>query len=146
MIGVIRGREEPDSWVILGNHYDAWTFGSMNPNSGTAILAEIARVFAAAAQRGWRPRRSLVFGAWDGEEPGLIGFVDSIVGIIWSHSDQTSSRALHYANFTIFGPSTFAFCFASSYICFVLHYMTQESYFSAFLMKIWHKNIVKKNF
>ena len=76
MIGIIPGREEPDSWVLLGNHYDAWVFGSIDPNSGTAVLAEVARAFVKAHRTtGWRPRRTLVFCAWDAEEEGLIGFV-----------------------------------------------------------------------
>jgi hypothetical protein len=75
VIGIIEGSEEPDSWVMLGNHFDAWVFGSLDPNSGTAILAEIGRAFAETIRKsGWRPKRTLVFCAWDAEEHGLIGF------------------------------------------------------------------------
>ena len=73
LIGIIHGSEEPDSWVMLGNHYDAWVYGALDPNSGTAVLAEVGRAFAQAVKRGWRPKRTLVFCNWDGEEHGLIG-------------------------------------------------------------------------
>ena len=76
MVGLIYGREEPDQWVMLGNHYDAWVFGAIDPNSGSAILAEVARTFVQAIrQTGWRPKRTLVFCNWDAEEHGLIGWV-----------------------------------------------------------------------
>jgi N-acetylated-alpha-linked acidic dipeptidase len=81
VIGIIPGHEEPDSWVMLGNHYDAWVFGALDPNSGTSILAEVGRAFAEAIRTtGWRPRRTLVFCAWDGEEHGLIGLAQHIFG------------------------------------------------------------------
>jgi N-acetylated-alpha-linked acidic dipeptidase len=56
IIGYIRGNEEPDRYVILGNHYDAWIYGSIDPISATATLAEVARVIAKAVREtGWRP-------------------------------------------------------------------------------------------
>ncbi len=73
VIGVIRGREEPDKWVILGNHLDAWSYGAVDPSSGTAALLETARAFGEALKQGHRPRRTLVFAVWDGEEPLLGG-------------------------------------------------------------------------
>lgn len=69
------GAEYPDAWVLLGNHYDAWVYGAMDPNSGTAVLAEVAKGIAhTVAETGWRPRRTLVFCAWDAEEYSLIGY------------------------------------------------------------------------
>ncbi len=60
MVGYIRGSEEPDSYVILGNHYDAWVYGSLDPNSGTATLAEVARALAQAANESiWRPGKKV---------------------------------------------------------------------------------------
>jgi N-acetylated-alpha-linked acidic dipeptidase len=72
VIGVIRGREEPDRMVILGNHIDAWSYGAVDPSSGTAALLETARAFGEALKKGHRPRRTVVFAVWDGEEP-LLG-------------------------------------------------------------------------
>jgi hypothetical protein len=73
-IGYIWGSEEPDQLVLVSNHVDAWTYGSQDPNSGTAISLEMARVFMATINAtGWRPRRTIVFCQWDAEEYGLIG-------------------------------------------------------------------------
>ena len=77
VIGVIRGREEPDKLVILGNHLDAWIYGAVDPSSGTAALLETARAFGEALKQGHRPRRTIVFAVWDGEEP-LLGGLDAM--------------------------------------------------------------------
>ncbi|XP_055334529.1 putative N-acetylated-alpha-linked acidic dipeptidase [Paramacrobiotus metropolitanus] len=74
VIGRIQGCEEPDRYVLLGNHYDAWTMGGIDPNSGTAVLLELARTAGELRKSGfWCPRRTIVFGSWDAEEYGLIG-------------------------------------------------------------------------
>jgi N-acetylated-alpha-linked acidic dipeptidase len=73
VIGVIRGREEPEKIVILGNHLDAWSYGAVDPSSGTAALLETARAFGEALKQDQRPRRTVVFAVWDGEEPLLGG-------------------------------------------------------------------------
>ncbi len=73
VIATLRGSEFPDQWVVLGNHHDAWTYGAVDPSSGTAAVLETARVFGELAKQGYRPRRSLVFAFWDGEEYGLLG-------------------------------------------------------------------------
>lgn len=73
VIGVIRGSEEPEKMVILGNHLDAWSYGAVDPSSGTAALLEVARAFGEALRKGHRPRRTVVFAVWDGEEPLLGG-------------------------------------------------------------------------
>ncbi|XP_002730755.2 N-acetylated-alpha-linked acidic dipeptidase 2-like [Saccoglossus kowalevskii] len=72
-IGLIRGKVEPDRYVILGNHRDAWGFGAIDPTSGTATLLEVTRVFGKLLKDGWRPRRTIVFCTWGAEEYGLIG-------------------------------------------------------------------------
>ncbi|XP_067682575.1 N-acetylated-alpha-linked acidic dipeptidase 2-like [Haliotis asinina] len=73
-IGVITGSVEPDRYVILGNHRDAWVFGAMDPSSGSAVMMEAARVVAESVRSGeWRPRRSIVFCSWGAEEYGLLG-------------------------------------------------------------------------
>jgi N-acetylated-alpha-linked acidic dipeptidase len=77
VIGVIRGREEPEKLVIVGNHLDAWSYGAVDPSSGTAALLEMARAFGEALKKGYRPRRTIVFANWDGEEP-LLGGLDAV--------------------------------------------------------------------
>jgi len=69
----LAGRERPDEWVMCGNHRDAWTFGAIDPNSGTIAMLEMARAIGTLANSGWRPRRTIVLGSWDGEEYGLLG-------------------------------------------------------------------------
>ncbi|KAI7997998.1 putative glutamate carboxypeptidase AMP1 [Camellia lanceoleosa] len=73
VFAIIRGSEEPDRFVLLGNHRDAWTYGSVDPNSGTAALLDIARRYALLLRLGWNPRRSIVLCSWDAEEFGMIG-------------------------------------------------------------------------
>jgi len=66
--GMIRGSEQPDQLVIVGNHRDAWTFGGVDPSSGTAALMELAHTLSALTRAGWRPKRSILFASWDAEE------------------------------------------------------------------------------
>lgn len=95
VIGYIRGSEEPDSYIMLGNHFDAWVYGSIDPNSGTAVLAEVARAMMQTInETSWKPARTIVFNAWDAEEFGLIGsteFVEEFVNIL-------QKRAVVYIN------------------------------------------------
>ncbi len=72
IIARLPGRN-PDRWVILATHHDAWTFGGMDPGSGTSAVYETARALAALGKQGWKPDRSIVFAFWDAEEPGLVG-------------------------------------------------------------------------
>lgn len=70
-MGYIRGAVEPDEYVILGNHYDAWVYGAIDPISGTATLAEVARALKQTMKEtGWRPARTIMFCNWDAEEYG----------------------------------------------------------------------------
>jgi N-acetylated-alpha-linked acidic dipeptidase len=73
VIGYVKGKDRPQEWVITGNHRDAWVFGAVDPCSGTAAMLESVRGIGQMLQRGWRPRRTLVFASWDAEEEGLIG-------------------------------------------------------------------------
>ncbi|GKV41837.1 hypothetical protein SLEP1_g49319 [Rubroshorea leprosula] len=73
VFAVIRGSEEPDRYVLLGNHRDAWTYGAVDPNSGTSALLDIARRYALLMRKGWNPRRTIVLCSWDAEEFGMIG-------------------------------------------------------------------------
>uniref|UniRef100_A0A1I7ZYF3 Peptidase_M28 domain-containing protein n=1 Tax=Steinernema glaseri TaxID=37863 RepID=A0A1I7ZYF3_9BILA len=95
VIGYIEGAEEPDKYVMLGNHFDAWVYGSVDPNSGTAVLAEVARALVQTAEeKKWRPKRTIMFCNWDAEEFGLIGsteFVEEFANIL-------RDRAVIYLN------------------------------------------------
>ncbi len=73
VIGAVRGSQEPDRWVVIGNHRDAWSYGAFDPSSGTAALLEVARAFGRALEAGHRPRRSVLFANWDAEEQLLGG-------------------------------------------------------------------------
>jgi len=73
VIGRIRGSQVPDEWVIAGNHRDAWVYGAVDPSSGTAAMLEAVHGVGELLKSGWKPRRTLVFASWDGEEEGLMG-------------------------------------------------------------------------
>jgi len=73
VIGRIKGTQLPDEWVVTGNHRDAWVYGAVDPNSGTAALLEDVHGIGALLKQGWRPKRSMIFCSWDAEEEGLIG-------------------------------------------------------------------------
>jgi N-acetylated-alpha-linked acidic dipeptidase len=73
VIGKVKGSDLPDEWVVAGNHRDAWVYGAVDPNSGTAAMLEAVHGIGALLKSGWTPKRTLVFGSWDGEEEGLIG-------------------------------------------------------------------------
>jgi N-acetylated-alpha-linked acidic dipeptidase len=92
--GRIRGSEAPDELVILGNHHDAWVYGAVDPSSGTASLLETARVLGELARSGARPRRSVVFAAWDAEEWHLTGSTE------WGEqfAEQLGPGAVAYLN------------------------------------------------
>ena len=92
--GRIRGSELPDDWIVLGNHRDAWVFGAVDPSSGTASLMELTRALGAMKKQGLRPRRTLVFCSWDGEEVGLTGSTE------WGEqfADELRSKAVAYIN------------------------------------------------
>jgi N-acetylated-alpha-linked acidic dipeptidase len=73
VIGKIKGSSVPDEWVVAGNHRDAWVYGAVDPNSGTAAMLESVHAFGELLKSGWKPKRTIVFGSWDAEEEGLIG-------------------------------------------------------------------------
>src|SRR5665647_157685 len=73
VIAKILGAKFPDEWVIRGNHHDAWVNGAADPISGQAALLEEAKSIGNLLKTGWKPDRTLVYCAWDGEEPGLLG-------------------------------------------------------------------------
>ncbi|XP_033103991.1 putative N-acetylated-alpha-linked acidic dipeptidase [Anneissia japonica] len=74
VIGMIKGKVEPDRYILLGNHRDAWTFGAIDPSSGTSALLEMTRAFGRLHKdHDWSPRRTILFCSWAAEEPGLAG-------------------------------------------------------------------------
>jgi N-acetylated-alpha-linked acidic dipeptidase len=73
VIGRVRGRDFPNEWVVAGNHRDAWVYGAVDPNSGTAAMLESVHGIGELLKSGWKPKRTMIFGSWDGEEEGLIG-------------------------------------------------------------------------
>ncbi|PAV91734.1 hypothetical protein WR25_25582 [Diploscapter pachys] len=105
VIGYIRGRDEPDRYVLVGNHFDAWVYGSVDPNSGTAVLAEVARAMVQTMnETGWKPARSIVFNAWDAEEYSLIGsteFVEEFDEILRQRAVVYINMDCLYMNHTI---------------------------------------------
>lgn len=92
--GRIRGRDEPQREVIVGNHRDAWIYGGVDPSSGSAALMELARNLGALKAGGWRPRRSIVFASWDAEEFTLTSSTE------WGeqHADRLREHAVAYLN------------------------------------------------
>jgi N-acetylated-alpha-linked acidic dipeptidase len=92
VIGSIRGRELPNEWVVAGNHRDAWVYGAVDPNSGTTALLEAVHGIGGLLKSGWMPRRTIVFGSWDGEEQGLIGSTE------WGeqHAGELANAAAYF--------------------------------------------------
>jgi N-acetylated-alpha-linked acidic dipeptidase len=94
VVGRIRGSEEPDRMVVLGNHRDAWVYGAVDPSSGTATQIELARVLGGLLKEGHRPRRTIVLADWDAEEWHLTGSTE------WGEQNQDALGAggLAYIN------------------------------------------------
>jgi N-acetylated-alpha-linked acidic dipeptidase len=92
--GRIRGSEWPDQWVVTGNHRDAWVFGAVDPSSGTAAMLELTRQLGLLKKEGIRPRRTLVFCSWDGEEYALTGSTE------WGeqYAAELRKKAVAYLN------------------------------------------------
>ena len=90
----IPGTEYPDEWVIRGNHHDAWVNGADDPLSGTSAELEEARSLAELLKQGWKPKRTIVYCFWDGEEPGLLGSTE------WAetHAADLERHAVAYIN------------------------------------------------
>src|SRR5207249_5984788 len=92
--GRIRGSEFPDEWVIVGSHRDAWTFGASDSVSGHVSVMAVARAMGEMVKKGWRPRRTIVFASWDGEEPGLLGSTEWIEDL----TAELEAKAAIYIN------------------------------------------------
>lgn len=94
VIAKLKGAELPDEWIIRGNHHDAWVNGADDPISGLVALMEEARGIGELAKTGWKPKRTIVFAAWDAEEPGLIGSTEWVE----LHADELKNKAAVYIN------------------------------------------------
>lgn len=94
VIAKMKGSEFPDEWVMRGNHHDGWVNGAGDPLSGLAAMMEEARSISEMAKAGWKPKRSLVFAAWDGEEPGLLGSTEWVE----QHAQELQQKLVVYIN------------------------------------------------
>lgn len=93
VIGSVEGTTFPNEWVLAGNHRDAWVYGAVDPNSGTAAMLEAVHGVGALLKQGWKPKRRIVFCSWDAEEEGLIGSTE------WAEDHATQlAHAVAYFN------------------------------------------------
>jgi N-acetylated-alpha-linked acidic dipeptidase len=90
----IPGSTYPDEWIVRGNHHDAWVNGAEDPIAGTVAELEEARSFAELLKQGWKPKRTIIYCLWDGEEPGLLGSTE------WAetHAEELRQHAAVYIN------------------------------------------------
>lgn len=94
VIARIKGSEYPDEWVIRGNHHDAWVNGAADPVSGLASVLEEAKAIGQLVKAGYKPKRTLVYCAWDGEEQSLLGSTEWVE----QHAKELSAKAVAYIN------------------------------------------------
>ena len=94
VIAKIKGSQFPDQWVIRGNHHDAWVHGANDPISGIASMLEEAKAIGEMVKNGYRPKRTLVFAAWDAEEPSLMGSTEWVE----DHKEELKQKAVIYIN------------------------------------------------
>ena len=94
VVATLRGTEEPDIWILRANHHDAWVNGAADPISGQVALLEEARALGELSKQGWKPKRTIMYISWDGEEPMLLGSTE------WGeqHADELNQHAAVYIN------------------------------------------------
>jgi N-acetylated-alpha-linked acidic dipeptidase len=94
VIAKIPGSSEADQWIIRGNHHDGWVNGAQDPISGLVTELEEARALGELVKQGWKPKRTIIYCAWDGEEPGLLGSTE------WAetHAEELKQHAVIYFN------------------------------------------------
>ncbi|HEX5075175.1 MAG TPA: transferrin receptor-like dimerization domain-containing protein [Gemmatimonadaceae bacterium] len=94
VIARLPGTTEADQWIIRGNHHDAWVNGAEDPTAGQVAELEEARALGMLYKQGWRPKRTIIYASWDGEEPGLLGSTE------WAeaHADSLAEHAVAYLN------------------------------------------------
>ena len=94
VIATIKGSEYPDQWIVRGNHHDAWVNGANDPISGIAAELEEAIAIGGLLKQGWKPKRTLIYCAWDAEEPGLMGSTEWVE----DHALELQAKAVAYIN------------------------------------------------
>jgi len=94
VIAKVTGSTYPDEWVMRGNHHDAWVNGAEDPISGMVTVLEEARAMGELLKQGWKPKRTIIYCAWDGEEPGLLGSTEWVE----THVDELRQHAVMYIN------------------------------------------------
>lgn len=94
VIATMQGSDAADEWVIRGNHFDAWVNGADDPISGMVAVLEEGRMLGELHKQGWRPKRTIILCAWDGEEPGLLGSTEWVE----THGDELQKHAIAYIN------------------------------------------------
>jgi N-acetylated-alpha-linked acidic dipeptidase len=94
VIATIKGADFPDEWVIRGNHHDGWVEGAWDPLAGAIAQFAEARAIGGLLKTGWRPKRTLVYASWDGEEPGLLGSTEWVE----THAKELQAKAVLYLN------------------------------------------------
>jgi len=94
VIATLRGSDDLDQWVIRGNHFDGWVNGADDPLSGMAAVLEEARMLGELHKQGWSPKRTIIYCAWDGEEPGLLGSTEWVE----THGEELQKHAVAYIN------------------------------------------------
>ena len=95
IVGMLKGSEAPDEWIILGCHFDAWGFGATDPNSGTAMLLSLSETLGKLKEQGFAPKRSVLIGHWDAEEHGVIGSTEWVEQM----RNQLNAKGIAYMNF-----------------------------------------------
>lgn len=99
VIATLKGNDYPDQWVIRGNHHDGWVNGAADPVSGLVAELDEAHALGELMKKGFRPRRSIVYCAWDGEEPSLLGSTEWVE----DHQDVLKEKAVAYINSDVNG-------------------------------------------
>jgi N-acetylated-alpha-linked acidic dipeptidase len=94
VVATLKGSQRPDEWIVRGNHRDGWVMGASDPLSGQVALLAEAKALGEMVKAGWRPKRTIVYTSWDGEEPGLLGSTE------WAetHADELKKKAVIYIN------------------------------------------------
>ncbi|HUJ46178.1 MAG TPA: M28 family peptidase, partial [Rhizomicrobium sp.] len=94
VIAMLKGSTYPDQWIVRGNHHDGWVYGASDPLSGQVALLEEAKALGDLERHGWKPKRTIVYTSWDGEEPGLLGSTE------WAetHGAELKKKAVLYIN------------------------------------------------
>jgi len=94
VIVTIKGSVYPEEWIIRGNHHDGWVNGAQDPTSGMVAQMEELRGLSELMKQGWKPKRTIIYCAWDAEEQGLLGSTE------WAeaHADELRQKAVAYIN------------------------------------------------